>query len=61
VDIPNGFLESVASKEYWSNIVKLRDLISHYYVDIDAEVIYMICEKKPDELEAHIQRLLTKF
>jgi len=57
----SGFLESVASKEYWSNIIKLRDLISHHYVDIDAEVIYMICDEKLDELESHIQKLLTKL
>ena len=55
----NGFLEQVAPKEYWSNIIKLRDLISHHYIDIDAETIYMICDEKLDELQSHIQKLLT--
>ena len=53
-----GFLEEAASSDYWSSIIKLRDLISHHYVDIDAETIYMICDEKMDELKEHIQALL---
>jgi uncharacterized protein with HEPN domain len=53
-----GFLESVAPKEYWSNIIKLRDLISHHYVDIDAEAVYLICDEKLDELEAYSIQLI---
>ncbi|WP_456431618.1 hypothetical protein [Nitratifractor sp.] len=33
------------------------DLISHHYVDIDAETIYMICDEKMDELQRNIQIL----
>jgi len=54
-----GFLEQVASREYWSNIIKLRDLISHHYIDIDAETIYMICDEKMEELERNIQKLFA--
>ena len=53
-----GFLESVASASYWSNIIKLRDLISHHYVDIDAETIYMICDEKLDDLDTYIMELI---
>ncbi len=52
-----GFLEQAAPSYYWSNIIKLRDLISHHYVDIDAETIYMICDEKMDELKRNIQVL----
>jgi len=55
-----GFLESVATPEYWSSIIKLRDLISHHYIDIDAEVIYMICDEKLDELKINIVALISK-
>jgi len=55
-----GFLETVASHEYWSGIIKLRDLISHHYTDIDAEVIYMICDEKLDELKINIVALIVK-
>ena len=56
----NGFLEQAAPSEYWSNIIKLRDLISHHYIDIDAETIYMICDEKMDELKQNI-RVLAKL
>jgi uncharacterized protein with HEPN domain len=54
-----GFLESVAPSEYWSNIIKLRDLISHHYIDIDSETIFMICNEKLDELENKVAILLS--
>ena len=53
-----SFLESVASASYWSNIIKLRDLISHHYVDIDAETIYMICDEKLDDLDTYVLQLI---
>ena len=52
-----GFLEQAAPSEYWSKIIKLRDLISHHYVDVDAETIYMICDEKMDELQRNIRAL----
>lgn len=52
-----NFLEIVAPKEYWSHIIKLRDLISHHYIDIDAETIYLICDEKLDLLEENIVKL----
>jgi uncharacterized protein with HEPN domain len=55
-----GFLESVAPSEYWSSIIKLRDLISHHYVDIDLETIFMICDEKLDDLEDKISVLLGR-
>ncbi|KIM08874.1 MAG: hypothetical protein KU28_02810 [Sulfurovum sp. PC08-66] len=55
-----GFLESVAPSEYWSNIIKLRDLISHHCVDIDLETIFMICDEKLDDLEDKISVLLGR-
>ncbi len=54
----NGFLESVAPQSYWSDIIRLRDLISHHYIDIDAETIYMICDEKLDALKENIKDLL---
>ncbi len=32
-------------------------LISHHYIDIDAETIYMICDEKMEELKKNIQAL----
>ena len=40
--------------EYWSNIVKLREIISHHYIDIDAEIVFEICEEELTELKGNI-------
>ena len=56
-----GFLEQAATSDYWSNIIKLRGLISHHYVDIDAETIYMICDEKLDELKENVSVLMAKL
>jgi uncharacterized protein with HEPN domain len=51
----------VANKKYWSNIIKTREIITHHYIDIDSETIYMICDQKLDELENNISTLLNKL
>ena len=53
----NTFLLQVASKEYWSEIMKLRDIISHHYSDIQAEIIFSICKDEIDALEEKILQL----
>ncbi len=53
----NGLLEKSAPAIYWSNIIKMRDLISHHYLDLDAEVIFDICDEKLEELQQHIRDL----
>ncbi len=57
----NTFLLQVASKEYWSEIIKLRDIISHHYADIQADIIFSICKNELDELEQNIQKLKEKL
>jgi len=51
------FLLQVADKNYWSKIIKTREILTHHYVDIDSEIIYSICDEKIDELEEHIVQL----
>ena len=45
------FLLEVADRSYWSNIIKTREILTHHYIDIDSETIFMICDEKIDELE----------
>ncbi|MCD6532598.1 MAG: DUF86 domain-containing protein [Deltaproteobacteria bacterium] len=40
--------------EYWNNIVKLREIISHHYIDIDAEIVFEICDEELAELKENI-------
>ncbi|MEA1920033.1 MAG: HepT-like ribonuclease domain-containing protein [Campylobacterota bacterium] len=44
-------------KEYWSKIIRTREILTHHYIDIDAETIYMICVEKLLELEEKILKL----
>jgi uncharacterized protein with HEPN domain len=58
------FLLVVASKIYWNQIIKTREILTHHYIDIDSETIYSICNEKIDELEAYIielNRLIDRF
>jgi len=55
------FLLEVADKTYWSNIIKTREIITHHYIDIDAETIFMICDDKLGELEKNISILISKL
>ena len=55
------FLLSVADKNYWSKIIKTREILTHHYINIDSEIIYMICNEKIDELERNIRELLDKL
>lgn len=50
-------LLQVADKEYWSKIIRTREILSHHYIDIDAETIFMICDEKLPELKQKISKL----
>jgi len=52
-----NLLLKIANKEYWSNIIKTREIISHHYVNLDAEIVYFICKEKLDELERYMNNL----
>jgi uncharacterized protein with HEPN domain len=55
------FLLEVADKIYWSNIIKTREIITHHYIDIDSETIFMICDEKLDDLESKVSILMDKL
>lgn len=54
-----ALLEKVKSASYWSQIIKLREIISHHYIDIDSEIIFDICENELTELEESINKAKT--
>jgi uncharacterized protein with HEPN domain len=55
------FLLEVADKTYWSNIIKTREIITHHYIDIDSETIFMICDENLDDLKDKVSTLLSKL
>lgn len=47
------------SQVEWKKAKGLRDIITHHYVDINAEAIYDICKIKVPELAQTIQKILS--
>ena len=42
----------------WPNIMKLRDIISHHYHDVDHEIIYDICQSNLPDLKKVVQKMV---
>ncbi len=51
------FLLEVAEKNYWSKVIRTREILTHHYIEIDAEIIYEICDEKMNELRKNIEQL----
>jgi uncharacterized protein with HEPN domain len=52
----NSLLVNYSAIE-WKKIKGIRDFISHHYFDLDAEVIYGICQNKMPELLKVLQEI----
>lgn len=44
----------------WTNIMKLRDIISHHYEQVDYEIIYDICLNEIPRLKLATHQILEK-
>lgn len=56
--LDSTFLEQYPAVK-WSNIMKMRDLISHHYNQVDHEIIYDICKNHIPGLEKTIKAILN--
>ncbi len=39
----------------------MRDVLSHHYFDVDAEVVYAVCADRIGELTEAIERMLAEL
>ena len=44
----------------WKGAKGMRDVISHHYFDVDAEIIYSVCLKKIRPLSQTINKILSE-
>ena len=57
----SNFLLQAGSKEYWSDMIRFRDLVSHHYTDLQADAVFDICMNELDELEEKIKQLKERL
>lgn len=43
----------------WKGAKSMRDIISHHYFDIDAEIIFQVCDTKIDKLRETLVTMLS--
>ena len=43
----------------WKKIKGTRDILSHHYFDINADIIFSICDEKLDELSTVTKQMMT--
>jgi uncharacterized protein with HEPN domain len=57
--ITNGSLLSSYPAVEWKRVMGMRDVLSHHYFDIDAEVVYTVCDAHIPVLEVEVARMLN--
>ncbi len=45
----------------WRSIMRTRDVISHHYFNVNAEIVYGVCKKDIEPLGQQIERILDEF
>jgi uncharacterized protein with HEPN domain len=43
----------------WKRVMGMRDIISHHYFDLDAEVVYAVCTDHIEKLAEVVQQMRT--
>lgn len=56
--ITNGSLLSTYPEINWKGAKAMRDIISHQYFSIDAEIIFNVCDKNIKDLHNTISKIL---
>ncbi|MDR0694346.1 MAG: DUF86 domain-containing protein [Prevotellaceae bacterium] len=59
--ITHGVLLQKYSQVEWKKAMAMRDIITHHYTSVDAEVVYNTCKNKIPSLQEGIKQLKKAF
>jgi len=59
--ITKGTLFSKYPQIDWKGVKGMRDIISHHYFDVDAEIIYEVCKNKIPEFKKVISEIIINL
>ncbi len=59
--LTNGELLSRYPEMDWKGVKGMRDVISHHYFDINAEIVFAVCKKNIPSLHAILERMIREF
>lgn len=45
----------------WKKVIGMRDIITHHYFDLDAEVVFDVCENHVQDLGKTINKILKQL
>jgi uncharacterized protein with HEPN domain len=57
--VTNGALLVHYSTVEWKKVMGMRDVISHHYFDVDAEIVFTVCEEHIPNMETVVKRMLS--
>ena len=43
----------------WKKAKGMRDIITHHYFDIDAEIVFVVCKDRLPEMQKVIQKIVN--
>lgn len=43
----------------WKRVMGMRDIISHHYFDLDAEVVFNVCDRHIEPLAETVERMMS--
>lgn len=56
--VTNGLLLPQYPNIEWKRIMGMRDILSHHYFDVDAEIVYNVCVQHIPELSDTVSQML---
>lgn len=55
--VTDGKLLSQYSEINWRQVMGMRDILSHHYFNIDAEIVYDVCDNHLKQISKTIRRI----